>query len=248
VDAAELAAGIDSRLRGAGDATRADNEKRYLKSVLQHYGVTVPAIRRIARDAVAEQPALRREDLVRLVEDLWSRPVHETRMAAVELLELRSGLLRTDDLVLVERLIRESKTWALVDGLSANVAGGLVERFPGLGTMLDRWAIDEDFWLRRSALLALLKPLRRGDGDFARFGRLADAMLDEREFFIRKAIGWVLREASKSRPERVFAWLEPRASRASGVTLREAVKYLSEDQRAAILAARSSGTRAQAPP
>jgi 3-methyladenine DNA glycosylase AlkD len=235
VDAAELAAGIDSRLRGVGDATRADNEKRYLKSVLQHYGVTVPAIRRIARDAVAEQPALRREDLVRLVEDLWSRPVHETRMAAVELLELRSGLLRTDDLVLVERL-------------SANVAGGLVERFPGLGTMLDRWAIDEDFWLRRSALLALLKPLRRGDGDFARFGRLADAMLDEREFFIRKAIGWVLREASKSRPERVFAWLEPRASRASGVTLREAVKYLSEDQRAAILAGRSSGTRAQAPP
>ena len=63
-------------------------------------------------------------------------------------------------------------------------------------------------------------------------------MLDEREFFIRKAIGWVLRETSKQRPELVYEWLLPRAHRASGVTIREAVKYLSEDQRAGILARR----------
>jgi 3-methyladenine DNA glycosylase AlkD len=51
-------------------------------------------------------------------------------------------------------------------------------------------------------------------------------MLDEREFFIRKAIGWVLRETSKRRPDEVTAWLAPRTHRASGVTMREAVKYL----------------------
>ena len=62
-------------------------------------------------------------------------------------------------------------------------------------------------------------------------------MLAEREFFIRKAIGWVLRETSKKQPDRVYAWLEPRAGRASGVTVREAVKYLSDAQRDTILAA-----------
>jgi 3-methyladenine DNA glycosylase AlkD len=60
-------------------------------------------------------------------------------------------------------------------------------------------------------------------------------MLEEKEFFIRKAIGWVLRETSKRRPDEVYAWLLPRGARASGVTLREAVKYLSSAQRSAIL-------------
>jgi 3-methyladenine DNA glycosylase AlkD len=234
-------------LRRAGEPARAAHEKRYLKSDLEHYGASVPAIRRIAKAALAENPELPHDDLVDLVEALWSRPVHECRMAAVELLDLRSSLLRRDDIELVERLIRESRTWALVDGLAASVAGALVERFPELGTTLDRWAADGDFWIRRSALLSLLLPLRRGEGDFPRFSRYADAMLGEGEFFIRKAIGWVLRETARKQPELVYEWLEPRAARASGVTIREAVKYLSDWQRNAILTARSLGARPRRP-
>jgi 3-methyladenine DNA glycosylase AlkD len=107
--------------------------------------------------------------------------------------------------------------------------------------VLDRWAQDEDFWLRRSALLAQLVPLRRGEGDFARFGRYADATLGEREFFIRKAIGWVLRETGKKRPALVYAWLRPRADRASGVTVHEAVRYLPAEKREEMLALYRSG-------
>jgi 3-methyladenine DNA glycosylase AlkD len=105
-----------------------------------------------------------------------------------------------------------------------------------LNPTLDRWASDDDFWIRRSSILALLRPLRRGEGDFGRFARYADGMLEETEFFIRKAIGWVLRETSKKRPELVSAWLRPRAARASGVTVREAVKYLPAPDRDAIMA------------
>jgi hypothetical protein len=132
-----------------------------------------------------------------------------------------------EDIGLIEDLLRESRGWALVDNLAASVAGDLVERFPRkLAPVLDRWAKDGDFWLRRSALLALLLPLRRGGGDFARFCRYADGMLAEKEFFIRKAIGWVLRETAKKTPERVVDWLLPRAARASGLTVREACKHL----------------------
>jgi 3-methyladenine DNA glycosylase AlkD len=141
-------------------------------------------------------------------------------------------------MVLLERLLRESRTWALVDGLAASVVGPLVERHPELTAVLDRWAADDDFWIRRSALLALLGPLRRGEGDFERFARYADAMLDEKEFFIRKAIGWVLRDTAKRRPDMVYEWMLPRAQRASGITVREAVKPLSEEQRQSILDAR----------
>jgi len=119
------------------------------------------------------------------------------------------------------------------------VTAPLVERAAALAGELDRWAGDGEFWVRRAALLALLPPLRASGGDFARFARYTDAMLDEREFFVRKAIGWVLRETAKRRPGLVYKWLAPRAARASGVTLREAVRYLDAGQRQALLAARA---------
>lgn len=233
------AARIEERLREEATPERAAHEKRYLKSDLEHLGTSVPAIRRVVKDFVREHPDLRREEIVALAKALWRVPVHERRMAAVELLDLFGDRLRAGDMALVELMIREARTWALVDGLAASVAGRLVDRFPSLDATLDRWAGDEDFWVRRSALLALLLPLRKGDGDFGRFARYADAMLEDREFFIRKAIGWVLRETSKRRPDLVFGWLRDRARRASGVTVREATKYLGESERREILEARS---------
>jgi len=230
-----VAIGADLRARGAPD--RASHEKAYLKSQLEHYGASVPAIRAVAKAFAAQHPALQHGDLVALVSALWAMPVHECRMVSVELLDVYVELLGPDDATVVESLLRQAGTWALVDGLAASVMGRLVERFPELGAVLDRWAIDDDFWLRRAALLALLVALRRGVGDFDRFSHYADAMLDEREFFVRKAIGWVLRDTARKRPDLVYEWLLPRAVRASGVTIREAVKPLSETQRAAVIAA-----------
>ena len=169
---------------------------------------------------------------------LWSRPVHERRMTAAALFELNSQLLDAEDVPLLERRLLESRTWALVDGIAASVVGSLVERRPALGSVLNRWASDHDFWICRSSLLGLLPGLQQGAGDFERFSRHADSMLDDKEFFIRKAIGWVLRDTARKRPGKVFEWLLPRAGRASGVTLREAVKPLSAEQRTAVLAAR----------
>ena len=225
---------IEASLKNVGSPERAVGEKRYLKSDLDFLGVRLPEIRRIAKEFLRERPELRRAELIELVEALWNKPVFEQRMVAAILLEERVALLQARDAKLIERLLRESKTWALVDSLAPKVIGPLFERYASLGSTLDRWSADDDFWIRRSALLALLVPLRRGDGDFERFARYADAMLEEKEFFIRKAIGWVLRETSKKRPDLVFKWLSPRAHRASGVTMREAVRYLSDEQASAL--------------
>jgi 3-methyladenine DNA glycosylase AlkD len=245
-DTAAVVAGIERRLREAGNPARAAAERAYLKSGMEFAGATVPDTRRIVRALLPRRPTLPRDDLLAVVAGLWARPPFECRHAAVMLLTEHVEALAPADAALVERLIRESGTWALVDVLAAAVMGRLAERYPELTAVLDRWAADGDFWVRRAALLALLGPLRRGDGDFARFGRYADMMLTEREFFVRKAIGWVLRDTGRRRPDLVAAWLEPRIGRVSGVTLREAVKPLPPEAAARLLAAYRTRPRASA--
>ena len=229
------AADWERALRRDGTAARAASEKAYLKSELDFAGAGVPAIRALVAGWSKARPALQHDQVTGLARALWGSPLYECRQAAVVLLERTSHLLGPADTGLLEHLLRTSRTWALVDGLAVNVVGDIVDRCPAAGDVLDSWAGDDDFWLRRSALLALLRPLRAGGGDFERFARYADAMLDEKEFFVRKAIGWVLREVAKRRPELVAAWLAPRVHRASGVTVREAVKPLPEHVRAALM-------------
>jgi 3-methyladenine DNA glycosylase AlkD len=233
---------IEARLRALGTPERAAHEARYLKSSLEHLGARVPQVRREAKSAARAVSS--REELLALVEALWAKPVHERRACAVYLLQARVDLLGAADLESIERLVRASGTWALVDVLAAKVLGPLIVRDPKAADSLDAWADDDDLWVRRSALLSQIEPLRAG-GDFERFGRYADAMLEETELFIRKAIGWVLREAGRWRPDEVCEWLAPRAARASGVTMREAVKHLPPAQRETLLATRTAARRAR---
>ena len=237
MDAEALADLLTDELRAVGDPDRAAQEKAYLKSDLEFFGESVWEIRRVAKAFVSGSKPLTHGDLAALVEALWAEPVFERRMASVVLLELHSKLLGPADLALIERLLRDSLTWALVDALATDVIGGILARSPVEVTpVLDRWATDPDFWIRRASLLAALEPLRNG-GELGSFLRRADAMLDEKEFFIRKAIGWVLREVGKRRPAEVVAWVAPRTHRASGVTMREAVKYLPKADAERLMAA-----------
>ena len=244
--AADEARSLEAAIRAAGTRERAVSEQAYLKIGLEFTGTAVPAARVIVRSWRRGHPDLTRDLLTGVAAALWARPVFDCRMAALLLLADQRALLTAADVPLLERLLRDSGTWALVDSLAADVMGSLVERYPELTGTLDRWSTDPDFWLRRSAMLALLVPLRRGDGDFERFARYADELLDEREFFIRKAIGWVLRETAKRRPDLVAAWLAPRIHRASGVTVREAVKPLPPAQRDELLAAYRARRRPRA--
>jgi alkylated DNA nucleotide flippase Atl1/3-methyladenine DNA glycosylase AlkD len=220
-------AAIEASLRPLGTQARAAGSKAYLKSPLEFYGLDTQTLRGAARTWLSQHRDFSRQPMLALVTGLWQKKVFELRAFAIEILVARQTELTAADLDLLEDLLRRSRTWAFVDWIAPQVVGPLYERRPGaVGRRLDRWAKDPDFWLRRSALLTLLVPLRRGGGDWLRFARYADAMLDEREFFVRKAIGWVLREVGKKRPKLVVQFLAPRLDRVSGLTLREAVKHL----------------------
>lgn len=180
---------LDAALRDAGTSERAVQEKRYLKSDLEHCGAAMPVINRVTRAFANAHPELTREDLCALVEDLWAPGIHEFRIAATELMALYLALLEPADLAWLEPLLRTARTWALVDPLAAEVVGPLADRAPdGAQARLDRWAADEDHWMRRTVLLRFLLPVRRGDRvAFAAFTGYADRMLEEKEFFIRNS-------------------------------------------------------------
>ncbi len=228
LDVNATADAIDANLKSAGDPIRGEHDLAYLKAPdgIISYGLGMPEMRRQMKAFLRDHRDLSADDLVALVENLWERPIHSTRTCAVELLKQRSSDLSPDHVNLIERMIRESFTWAYVDTLSGNIAASLVRRFPELLITLDRWSKDESFWVRRASMLSLPLPSSADDGEFGRFTRYADSMLEEKEFFIRKAIGWILREVSKKRPELVVGFLEPRIDRVAGLTLREGAKYL----------------------
>jgi 3-methyladenine DNA glycosylase AlkD len=252
---AEAAAGeLAAALRPLGTAERAASEKRYLKSDLEFFGVTMPELRRTVKAVAREQLAatgrrgvrLDRETAVAWALALWREPVHERRSAAVEILRLAVDSLAAGDLAAVEQLIRQARTWAYVDPLAGDIAGAVARRDPASWPRVDGWASDGDFWVRRSAVLALLPGVRAGQPDLERFTRYAGPMLAEKEFFVRKALGWVLREVSRADPGWVTAWTAAHNGEMSGVTFREAVRHLPEEDRLRLEGSRTGGRRGAA--
>lgn len=230
---------LRARLLRHGDKARAASEKRYLKSDSSFLGVAVPKIRQEAKAFVREHPGLSRGQLLALAQAVWPEDVHELRGVAIAILELSHAALQAGDLDPLLALLRETRTWAHVDWIATKLMGPIVAREPGAKKKLERWARDDDFWVRRSALLCLHDPLLAGAGDFALFVRLATPMLGEREFFIRKAIGWVLRSTARHTPELTFAYVAEHATEMAGLTFKEATRNLTPKQIATLTALRA---------
>jgi 3-methyladenine DNA glycosylase AlkD len=235
-DAETATAQVVAALLPLADPDRAAQASRYLKSDLVFLGVSVPGIRAAVTEADRTRPGLGRSEALAWASALWREPVHERRIAAIELLRRHVRLLRPADLADVEAWVRQAHGWAYVDPLAGDVAGPIALHHPDAWPLIDAWAADGDFWIRRSALLTLLPGIRRGGLDRERFERYATPMLTEKEFFIRKAIGWVLREAAKKDPAYVAAWTRSHLDQMSGVTFREAVRRLPPEQAAPLQA------------
>ena len=132
---AEAAAGqVMAALLPLADPERAEQASRYLKSDLDFLGVSVPGIRAVITEADRTRPGLGRDEALAWARALWREPVHERRIAAIELLRWDVRLLRPVDLAgVVEARVREAHGWAYVDPLAGDIAGpiALLHRTPG---------------------------------------------------------------------------------------------------------------------
>jgi len=213
------------------DPERAAQEKRYLKSPFRFYGVSVPEIRAVARQFKRENKDISKEALWDLCQALWQGEFHEERALAMVLLEEYRTLLDYSDLPSLERMLRESINWDQVDHISVHLVDSVLRKDQRALQYLKRWSRDPNFWMRRAALLSQLLLFREGKGDRALFYSFAGEMMEEKEFFIRKAIGWVLRDVSRVDPDEVFRFVAENRTRMSSVTLREATRRLPQHLR-----------------
>ena len=217
---------IRQQFQGLGDPERAVQEKRYLKSPFSFYGVAVPQIRAIARQLRRERKHISKEALWSLCWALWQGGCHEERALAMLLLAEYRSLLDHTDMPSLEKMLRESVNWDQVDEISVHLVGSILQKDSRVLEYLKAWSVDNSFWMRRIALLSQLLLFRAGTGDRELFYSFARDMMEEREFFIRKAIGWVLRELARVEPEEVFRFVVENRARMSGVTFREATRRL----------------------
>lgn len=221
------------QLKNKANADKAEGAKRYLKSPYQFFGVDAAGKREILKDWLKQHPDLDIDEVVKLAGALWRSRYHEKKTLAVMLLQRYAKKLKYRHLSFLEKMVREVNNWDHLDEISIRLLGQMIDNCPRTLKRLPAWAKSDNFWVRRSALLAQIPQFRRKEGNKQLFFDLAVPMFDEGEdwgkeerFFIRKAIGWVLREISKKEPQLVFDFVKRHAGQMSGLTFREGTRKL----------------------
>ncbi|MEO0997286.1 MAG: DNA alkylation repair protein [Pseudomonadota bacterium] len=190
-----------------------------------YYGVKSPGIKAVARDVRKRFPVATAGDYVTAVTALWAQPERENRYLAVSIASRHKRFVTFEHVPLYRRLITEGAWWDLVDGVAANCVGlVLLREREATRPLLERWVDDEDLWVRRTALLAHLT--HKSETDRAQLFDHCRRRMHEKAFFIRKAIGWALRQYARTAPDAVRAFALQHREAMSGLTFREATKYL----------------------
>jgi 3-methyladenine DNA glycosylase AlkD len=221
----QLARYVNAELRALADPDKAPAMAAYMKTAQAFYGVPTPRraiIMRETRDrfAPADQKSYERNVLA-----LWKLPYREEQYCAIAYARQHPRFITPSALWLYERMIREGGWWDFVDEIAVNLVGSVLRDFRAkTRPIIERFCDDPDMWIRRTALLAHLKHKKETDAS-----QLFDHCLrrsQEPEFFIRKAIGWALREYSKTDPRAVRAFLKKHRQRLSNLSYTEASKHL----------------------
>ena len=223
-----LRADLIARLSAAGDPERAKGQQRYMKSDLPFHGVRVPEVRRLARAVIKAHPIPDPASWEELILETWRSATHrEQRYGAIEIAyapRYRTWL-RPACLPMLEEMIVTGAWWDYVDQLAGKHMGHLLSSYPAdIRPVLLSWAEDADIWRRRTAILAQLR--FKADTDTGLLFALIEPSIAEKEFFLRKAIGWALREYSKTCPEVVIDFVAANRHRLSTLSRREALKAI----------------------
>ena len=215
---------IRRELKAQADPRKAAAMQAYMKTDQPFFGVMAGPQRDIASAACGDFPDLRREEWEIVIRELWNGSHREEMHQALHVAQHYKWYRGPDAWPLIERLVHEATNWDTLDWVAGRFVSELVLEYPRFEHELARWSKSEKFWVRRASLLAHLRHKERTNTKLlaATILRLAH----EKEFFIRKAIGWILREYSKTNPEWVRSFVEMHGDRLSGLSRREALKRL----------------------
>ncbi|MCI3929169.1 DNA alkylation repair protein [Streptomyces sp. AN091965] len=208
----------------AAEPARAAEMRAYMKDVAPFLGLASGVRRDLARAVLAGTPRPEEADCAALALRCWRLPEREYHYFAVDYLRRHVKRCSSGFLPVARHLVTTVPWWDTVDLLAAHVVGGLVAADRELAADMDAWSADDDLWAVRTALLHQLRHKERTDSDrlFAYCARQAG----HPDFFVRKAIGWSLREYAKTDPDAVRAFVERHRAALSPLSVREALKNI----------------------
>lgn len=224
----ELVAAVRGELAVRGDPSRAPAMQAYMKSALPFRGVPSPLQRQLYRALFGGHPPADRDVWQATVLALWREAAfREERYAAIALTGWpgAAGWQEPAALPLYDELIVTGAWWDFVDDIATHRIGPLLRRHPGqLRPVILRWSSDQDRWRRRTAVICQVG--LRQETDVALLTACIRASIADRDFFLRKAIGWALRSYAKTDPDWVRQFVAAHADELSPLSRREALKHL----------------------
>lgn len=217
-------ADLRETLSDEADSVRAAEMRAYMKDRFAFFGIGTEPRRRLLKAFVARRGGWPKiEDARELSRRLWDESEREFHYCGQELLEKRSRLLTDEDLPLIEHLVSHRSWWDTVDFLATKLSGEILKRQRDqLVPATSRWLDSGNFWLQRTAILCQLK--WKNETDLTVLANAIERTRESPEFFLRKAIGWALREYAKTDPDWVRDFVD--RTELSPLSRREALKHL----------------------
>ena len=197
--------------------------KAYMKDQFEFLGVKTPVRRKLSKVFFKKNSSLAID--WKFIHQAWENPYREMQYVVLDYLQLKQKALTPNDLSKIKKLAQTKPWWDTIDFLCRSV-GYISLHYPETKKFVLEWSRDEDFWLRRLAIEHQL--LQKEETDVQLLEQILVNNLDQTEFFINKAIGWALRDYSKTNPDWVLEFIEKYKDRLSKLSIKEGSKYLLE--------------------
>lgn len=223
---------LRSLFRQKANTEHAAFHKNYHKSSKDFYGLYNNELTEAFQTVFPRKETLDRNEGIPLALELWSSNLFEEQTAGLSLLARVLKQLTPKDLPMLKKIADECEGWAMLDYLATVHLGALALKFPDeVYPKVRKWTKSKHMWTRRAAILIHILPGRKKALAEQYAWSTFEELLHEKEFFIRKAIGWTLRECTKHYPEKVFEFIRENKENMSGLTFREGSRRLPDAMR-----------------
>ena len=201
---------------------QAQKMSKYMLNKFEYIGIKTPERREIFKNFFKEYKNKEKIDW-EFVNKCWENKYREFQYVAADYLKNMKDKLTIDDIPKLKRLILKKSWWDTIDNLDMTI-GALALKDSNVNKILLEWSLDENIWLRRIAIDHQL--LRKEKTNAELLEKILKNNLGQAEFFINKAIGWALRDYSKTNPEWVKNFIEENKEKMAKLSIKEASKYL----------------------